>query len=202
MKDIIVIGAGGHSKSAIDVLESSKEYKILGIVDNELEIGSMIGDHTILGADSDLPKLKDISSNVLIGVGQIKNPNIRSDLYLQLKQIGFEMPSIISKTAIVSDKAEIGDGSIIMNGVIINAGATIGSNCIINTGAIVEHDVKIGNNTHVSTNSVINGDAKIGDLTFIGSGSVIRNGISIGNECIISMGSIVHKSVDDHTKTI
>ena len=202
MKDIIIIGAGGHSRSAIDILNGLNEYKILGIVDNELEVGSVVGEHTIIGSDSDLKKLQPLSANALIAVGQIKNPFIRSELYQQLKDLGFNLPTVVSHAATVSDSAKIGDGTIIMNGAIINAGAKVGSNCIINTGAIVEHDVKIGDNTHISTNSVINGDASIGSCTFIGSGSVIRNGISIGSECIVSMGSIIFKSINDGVKTL
>ena len=30
MKNIILIGAGGHSKACIDVIESEKKYKIIG----------------------------------------------------------------------------------------------------------------------------------------------------------------------------
>ena len=34
MHELIIIGAGGHAKSVIDILESMNEYKILGLVDN------------------------------------------------------------------------------------------------------------------------------------------------------------------------
>ena len=33
MKNIILIGGGGHCKSVIDVIEQEKKYKISGIVD-------------------------------------------------------------------------------------------------------------------------------------------------------------------------
>jgi UDP-perosamine 4-acetyltransferase len=35
MKKIILIGAGGHCKSTIDVIEKEKKYKIVGLVDNK-----------------------------------------------------------------------------------------------------------------------------------------------------------------------
>ena len=31
MEKILIIGAGGHAKSVIDVVESTKKYKLLGL---------------------------------------------------------------------------------------------------------------------------------------------------------------------------
>ena len=35
MKDIILIGAGGHCESCIEIIEKEKKFKILGLVDNK-----------------------------------------------------------------------------------------------------------------------------------------------------------------------
>jgi FlaA1/EpsC-like NDP-sugar epimerase len=35
MNNIILVGAGGHCKSCIDVIEKEKKYKIIGLVDNK-----------------------------------------------------------------------------------------------------------------------------------------------------------------------
>jgi len=32
MKNIILIGAGGHCKSCIDVIENENKYKIIGVI--------------------------------------------------------------------------------------------------------------------------------------------------------------------------
>ena len=34
MKKIILIGAGGHCASCIDVIENEKKYEIIGLIDN------------------------------------------------------------------------------------------------------------------------------------------------------------------------
>jgi len=33
MKNLILIGAGGHCRSCIDVIEAEKKYKIIGLID-------------------------------------------------------------------------------------------------------------------------------------------------------------------------
>ena len=35
MKKIILVGAGGHCKSCIDVIENENKYKITGIIDKK-----------------------------------------------------------------------------------------------------------------------------------------------------------------------
>ena len=53
MKEIILIGAGGHAISCIDVIEESKKFKISGIVDNNESILSCLG-YPVIGKDKDL----------------------------------------------------------------------------------------------------------------------------------------------------
>ena len=35
MKNIVLIGAGGHCKSCIDVIELEKRFKVVGLIDNK-----------------------------------------------------------------------------------------------------------------------------------------------------------------------
>ena len=60
-----------------------------------------------------------------------------------MKSLKYNIPKIISKNAITSNSAKIGNGTIVMNNAVIHQDVNIGNNCI-NTGAIIEHDVRIG----------------------------------------------------------
>lgn len=192
-KNIILIGGGGHCKSAIDVIEST-DYNILGILDVADKIGDKILSTSIIGVDSEIEKYLD-QAEFIITVGFITDPNIRVKLFQLVKDKGGKLATIIASTAHVSKYANVGEGSIIMHNAVVNAGATIGYNCIINTFANIEHDAIIGNHTHISTGAIINGDCEIGDTTFIGSQSVLSQGIKIAPSTIVSAASFVHKNV-------
>ena len=58
MKEIIILGAGGHCKSIMDVIELEAKYKIAGIVDNELDAGDKVLGYDVIGRDKDLKKIK------------------------------------------------------------------------------------------------------------------------------------------------
>ena len=184
MKKIIIIGCGGHTKSCIEIIEQSKEFKIYGLV-CEKKI-KQFDKYKILGNDNSLDIIKRKCRNALIGIGQIKSYRLREKLFKILKKKGFKLPIIFAKNSYVSKLSRVGEGTIIMHNVFINRNVSIGKNTIINTGAIIEHDVSIGSIFHISTGAIINGGVKINDGSFVGSGSVVNQGVNIGKNCIIS----------------
>jgi sugar O-acyltransferase (sialic acid O-acetyltransferase NeuD family) len=192
---ILLIGAGGHSKSCIDVIEQTNKFKIVGLVDNKGN--KKIYNYKVFKQKLIPKKYKSVYG--LISVGQIKDFNLRKKLYKTFSNMGLKFIKIISPKSYVSKRAQIGKGTIIMSGVIINAGAQVGKNCIINTNSVIEHDVIIGDHCHVSTGAIINGDVKVGDQTFIGSGAVIKEGIKIGKKAIISANIFIRKNLVNKT---
>ena len=194
---ILLIGAGGHSQSCIDVIEQENRYEIVGLVGIKDEVGQNRLGYKILGTDEDLPDLSQSISNVLIAVGQIKSASLRKKLFNLAQNLNFKTPSIISPKAYVSPHAKIGAGTILMHGTFVNAGAAVGENCIINSRALVEHGVNIGDHCHLSTGVIVNGNVSIGDSTFIGSGTRIKEEIKIGANCVVGMGLSVLESLDE-----
>jgi sugar O-acyltransferase (sialic acid O-acetyltransferase NeuD family) len=191
MKDIILIGGGGHCKAVIDVVEQAGEYKIMGIVDKpELFKSSVLG-YQVIGSDNDLGDLAKLCKFALITVGQINSPKVRKNLFEIALSVGFIMPNIISPSAYVSVHAKLNRGSVIMHGAIINASSSLGDNCIINSKALIEHDSVIGNFCHVSTGACINGGAVVGEGSFIGSGAITRHNAEVPPYSFIKAGSVV-----------
>ena len=191
MHRLIIIGAGGHAKSCIDVIECEKKYKILGLVDkNKIK---KLGAYKILANDSSLDKIKILSKNAFIGIGQIKSANLRKKMFLKLKKIGFNLPVIKSPHSYISKNSSIGEGTIIMHGAYIGPNVKIGKNCIINNYSHLEHDCQIGDNSHISTRVVLNGSVIVGNETFIGSGTIVKENIKKKKKSIIKFGSLINK---------
>ena len=189
MKKILLVGAGGHAESCIDVLEKEKKFKIIGLVDNKKKIGSKILDYRVVGQDKDLKILKKKANYALVTIGQIGVTSIRKKIFLKLKKLGFKIPTIISSKSYVSKYSNIGEVTIIHHGAVVNTSANIGTNCIINTKALIEHNSIIGDHTHIATAAIINGNVEIGEECFIGSSSTIRNNIKIKKQTFVKMGA-------------
>ena len=197
---IILIGAGGHARSCIDVIEQQGKYQIAGLIGMPYEVHTQHLGYALIGTDNDLPELAKAYQYALITVGQIQTAEYRIRLYQQAIQLGFQLSIIIAPTAHVSRHATLGEGNIVMHGAIINAGARVGNNCIINTGALIEHDATVEDNCHISTRTILNGDVAVGASSFIGSCSVIKEGVSIGKGCLVGMGLTVSHNLSDNSR--
>ena len=197
--EIILIGAGGHARACIDVIEQESKFEIAGLVGLEGEIGGSVNGYRIFASDEQLPALAKKFSYAMLTVGQISSPELRMRLFQKVANCGLRMAIVISPQAYVAPSVRIGEGTILMHGAIVNSNAKIGRNCILNTGSIVEHDAVIADDVHISTRVVINGGVRIGQGSFIGSGSIIREGLTIGERATIGMGSLVRSSIEPNS---
>ncbi len=214
MYDLLLIGAGGHCRSCIDVIEQEGRFEIAGIVDKveskaeveaetKVEIEAEVEDkvkaemlgYPIIGTDDDLPELRKKYTYALVTVGQIKSPDIRIKLFKRLLELGFELPTIISPMAYVSRHAKIDQGTIIMHHALVNAGAHIGQNCIINTKALIEHDAVVEDHCHIATGAVVNGQVRVGEGSFLGSNAECMEGVVIGKRSVVGLGMSLSRDV-------
>lgn len=191
MKEIILIGGGGHCRSVIDVIELEGKFQIAGIVDKSELLGTDVLGYPVIGTDLNIENLAKKYTYAIVTIGQINSANQRIKLFDLAKKAGFILPSIISPRAYISKYAFIGNGVVVMHNAIINANASIGDNCIVNTQSLIEHDSKVNEHCHISTNATINGGVVIGSECFIGSGALIRESITIAKNSFIKAGSLI-----------
>lgn len=203
MQKVIILGGGGHGKVLIDLIKTSGEFEIIGILDSQLKARSTLDRITVLGGDDLLHELnKKGIENACIGVGSIRDNSKRKMLYEKVKHTGFSVPYLIHPQSLVSVNVQISEGVQIMAGVIIQTGCMIGENTIINTGAIVEHDCIIGNHVHVCPGVVISGECIINDRAFIGAGATLIHGIKVGRNSLVAAGAVVINDVRDNEKVM
>ena len=191
MREIILIGGGGHCKSVIDVIEQEASYNIAGVIDKAELLGSNVLDYPIIGTDDELPKLAKKYKYALVTVGHMKSSILRVELFNLAIKCGLTLPSIISPNAYVSEHSSIGSGTIIMHNAIVNANTSIEKNCIVNSKSLIEHDCSISNHCHISTNATINGGVKVESGCFIGSNVTTKECITIPKNSFIKAGSLV-----------
>ena len=196
MIPVIGFGAGGHAKVVIEILRSTREYEIVGLLDTRIERGANVLGVEVLGDDSMMAELKARGiEHAFIGVGTVGDAQPRRQLYEKVVDFGFQIVPAIHAAAIVSSSAQIGVGPTIMAGAIVNANAVIGDNVIVNTGAIVEHDCVIGDHTHIATGARLAGGVHVGRGSHIGIGAVVRQEIKIGEGAIVGAGAVVVRDV-------
>ena len=183
MKTINLIGASGHAKVVIDVVEEVG-YRVGQIFDKD-ELKKEILGFEICHNFSNLPE------RTVIAIG---------DNYIR-KRIAeansFNLEALVHPKSSVSKYSEIGNGTVIMSGVSINADAKIGRHCIVNTNSSVDHDCIISDFVHISPNAALAGNVEVGESSHIGIGACIKQGVKIGRSCIIGAGAVILRDVPD-----
>ncbi|MDL1896422.1 N-acetyltransferase [Anaerolineae bacterium CFX7] len=83
--------------------------------------------------------------------------------------------TFIHPTAVVSERAVIGDGAKIWMSVQIREDVVIGRNCIIGRNVYIENGVTLGDNCKVQNNALLYHEAVLEDGVFIGPGVILTN---------------------------
>lgn len=188
MKNILIYGAGSNSVSLINLIESLKTYKIVGIIGLKKELGKKILKYKVNYTDKDINFLSKKYSYIALSNTYYNNLKKRMNIIGRLKK-KFEMPSLISPTAILNNYFRKGKGIQIYNGVVINTQNRIEDYVFINTGSIIEHDSKLDENVHISTRVTVNGGCHIKKNSFIGSGCVLVQNKLVKSNSYIKMFS-------------
>jgi sugar O-acyltransferase (sialic acid O-acetyltransferase NeuD family) len=197
---LILIGAGGHARACIDVVEQEGFYEIAGLIGLPKEVDDTHFGYRVLATDQEFRILAEQFKYALVAMGQINSAAHRIRLFTRGQEAGFIFPTVIAPTAYVSPHAKIGAGTVVMHGATINAGVIVGHNCIINSNSLIEHDTRVDDHCHISTGAVLNGNTSIGAGTFIGSRAVIREGVSIGENSLVGMGLTVRHNLANNKK--
>jgi len=195
LKDIIVVGCGGHSRFVIS-MALNNGYLIKGIIDTNSkydESENIMGFNVISSIDSISDIYEKGITNAVIAIGD----NYKRDkIYNKLLRMGFNFPNLIHSSSCIDDSAIIETANIIGPNVVIGSEVMIGKNNILNTGSIIEHQSVIGDSNHVSLSSIICGKVKIGNNVFLGANSTVIQNIKIADDVIVGAGTTIISNVE------
>lgn len=188
MKDLIIIGAGGHGKVIADIARNNSYINISFLDDSK----KTFNEYQIIGTIQNLESFNPNKYDFIVAIG---NNIVREKIQNELITKGFNVVTLIHPSAVISPSVTIGKGTVVMANCVINAGSSIGEGCIINTASTIDHDCKVYNYVHISPGSHIAGTVEIKERTWIGIGSSIINNIKICKDCIFGAGSVVIKDI-------
>ena len=175
MSPIIIAGAGAHAGSVIELLEDEQDrFDVVGIVD-PLASGEAHG-VPILGDDSVLPKLKKEGIQHAfpgVGFGQNTDNKLRKNIFLKLKEAGFDIPYLVSNHAVIRRNVQIGEGALIQAGCVLDSGATLGANVLLGLNVLVGHHCVLGKHSTLAGGVILNGGVALGEGVFMGMGSIV-----------------------------
>lgn len=194
-KSVIVLGAGGHAKVVIELLNASG-YQVDFCVGGNDSPRDCLG-IPVLRGDRHLRQLRDDGYGLVFAA--IGSNVIRERAAAHAVDLGYKLVNAISPHAEISLSAVLGVGIAIMSGVVINAESRIDDLAIINTGATVDHDCHVGFCAHVAPQCALAGNVQVGRHAFLGIGTKVVPNIKVGDNATTGAGSVVISEVSAST---
>lgn len=195
-RNLVIIGAGGHAKVIMDIVEKENKYRIVGLIDSFKKKGDFILNHRVIGTENDLEELME-KYDFDMGIIAIGNNWTRKLFHKKISSQfpEFKFASAVHPNATVGKNCSIGYGTVIMPGAIINSDSIVKNFCIINSDALLEHDCYMENYSSLAPKSALAGGVRLGECSVIGMGAVVLQTLSIGNDCIIGASALINKNV-------
>jgi sugar O-acyltransferase (sialic acid O-acetyltransferase NeuD family) len=190
---LILVGGGRLAGLLYSMFKD--EYEIVGYVDDVYPHAYVEEKYGLksLGTSEDLSTWRSTSHQAVVA---ITDTVARKKYREKLLDAGFTLATLIAKTAIVADNAEIAPGCIIRHNAIIGPMVRVGENTVVSDHAYVGHDSNIGRNVYIAPGVNINGSVSIGEGTFVGTGAVILPELKIGDGCVIGAAACVNKDIE------
>ncbi|MFY0651401.1 MAG: acetyltransferase [Cyclobacteriaceae bacterium] len=196
---IIIFGAGGLGRAALEIFESNKNV-VYGFLDDDKKIhGSEIDNIQVLGKTNDDGFLKLIGKKCDAFVATDDN-KLRKSLANMLNKKRKVMPvNALHDTAVVASSAKIGHGNFFNGGTVVGAGVDIANHCILHSKSVIDHNAKLEDFVQLGAGSVVSSEVVIEEGAFIGAGAVLVAGITIGKNARVGTGSVVISDVEADT---
>ena len=189
MKDLVIIGAGGHGRVIADIAQKLGCYETISFLDDGDAKESM--GLAIIGKTLDMEKYV-ATHDIFVAIG---NSQTRKEIMERLQEMGAVIPTLIHPSAIIGACVEIGAGTAVMAGAVINPCSKLGQGVILNTCSSIDHDCVIGDYCHIAVGVHVAGTVCVGNQVFLGAGVTIKNNVDICANCTIGAGAAVVETI-------
>lgn len=190
MQPLVIIGAGGHGRETLDVVEAvnalEPSYDFLGFLADEAD-GELVGRRgaRVLGPPG---WLEANDAAFVIGIG---SPAARQRLDEAARASGREAVVLVHPLASLGSDLRLSPGVILAAGARVTTNVTLGRHTHLNVNAVVSHDCVVGDYVTLSPGVLVNGNVRLGDGVFLGTGAIVLPGVQVGDGAVIGAGAVV-----------
>lgn len=190
MQDIVILGAGGGSRSFLWLLETVNEerpaWNILGFVDENPALhGKTHCELPVLGGFDWFQGRKTLVAH---GVG---SPAVRRRFVQKAQERGLEFARAIAPDVRHSKFVTFGEGVLVCAGTLLTSHIKIGNHCLINLSCTIGHDSVMDDYCTLAPGVHLSGNCHLEEGVEIGAGAVVIPGRRVGRNSVIGAGAVV-----------
>jgi sugar O-acyltransferase (sialic acid O-acetyltransferase NeuD family) len=200
--DLVIVGAGGHGRETLDVVEAMNEdgsgnWNFLGFVDDgevRAERLDRRGAEVLETEELDPGKVRYV-----IGIG---DPAARESVAERMTLAGFVPATLVHPDSSVGGDVRLAEGVVLAAGARVTTNVSVERHSQLNVEAVVSHDCEVGAFVTFSPGTLVNGECRIGERAFFGTGAIVTPRLTIGADAKVGAGAVVLEDVPEGTTVV
>ena len=190
MRDLIIVGAGGHARDVYCIADACGR-SVRGFLDDSGAVSSVMG-RPVLGSTSDWQKYPDCA--FVVGIG---DPRIRRKVVEAMRRDGKPAwDTLVHPSLITFNPSVIGEGTVVMAGSIFATDVKLGEHCVVSLMVSLGHDDHIGDFCTLAPKATLSGNVTCESGVEIGTLAAVRQGITLAKGSLLGMGGILTKNTE------
>lgn len=202
MRPLVIVGAGGHGREVLDVVEAMNAtkpvYELLGFLDDtggDPEVLGRRGVAVLGGIDA----LRSVDALYLIGIGAA---DARRRIDGRASSWGREAAVAVHPDATVGSDVAMGPGCVIAAGARVTTNVRLGRHTHLNLNCTVAHDCRLGDYVTVSPGANVSGRVLLEDDVTVGAGAVIRERVVVHTGTVVGAGAVVVRDLPEFVTAV
>lgn len=197
MPDLVIVGASGHGRETLDVVEAlaarGHPWRVLGFLDDAADRqGERVRDLPVLGPVDWLREPSRAGVHYVLGIGSAAG---KARILERLAGVPCPPATLVHPEASLTPHVRLGEGTVLAAHALLTSDVVLGRHVFVNVGASVSHDCVVGDRCHLAPGSRLAGNVTVGDGCEIGIGAVVVQRIAIGAGSIVGAGAVVIRDV-------
>jgi sugar O-acyltransferase (sialic acid O-acetyltransferase NeuD family) len=194
----VIVGAGGHGREVLDVVEAVGGYEVVGFLDDGAPDEARLADrgHRLLGPVAAAGELGPMQ--FVVGIG---DPRVRMAVVdaLRTHPSAAAAPALVHPTSTLGSRCVLGPGTVVAAGARLTTNVTVGAHCYVGPNATVGHDCRLLDGATLYPGAMVSGDVTVGRAATVGAGAAVKQGLHIGAAAYVALGAGVVHDVPDGT---
>lgn len=198
---VLVIGAGGFGREALDVIEAINAraddpiWDVIGVVDDapaEIHVDRLRARAIRLLGGVDANRELFDGTSYVVGIG---SPSVRKRIADTVEAWGARPATLVHPSAVIGTRVVMEPGAVVCGGVQISTNVRLGRHAHINPGAVIGHDSLLDEFVSINPGAIVSGEVMVGAHALIGAGAVVLQGLTVGKDSVIGAAACVTKGV-------
>lgn len=143
---LIILGAGSHGVEVEEIANALHVFGKVSFLDDDPN------NNEAIGSWEEAKDYRDEYGCAIVAVG---NEKLRKLWTAKLIEMGYFVPTLVHTTAVISESAKLGAGTVICANATIGSNAKIGIGCIISPSVTVARGAKVEDWTHITAGGVV-----------------------------------------------